>query len=202
MLSNKKHQAFVDNYFFCNFNATEAYKLTYGTLDDNVAAANASRLLRNDKVAQEVRARFEARAMKADEIIDRLSQIARGDIGDYIDDYGVIDFQKARKARKTHLLKKVKQRTIRQMGNEEKEDTEIHDMEFEAYSAHEALRDLAKVHALFIDRTRNDSDALTILTAMKNEGKLTEADIPNLTRDFGEYVVKQLFGEAAHVSAD
>jgi len=204
MLKNKRHAEFVNNYFFHNFNATRAYMATYDEVDESTAASNASRLLRNDKVALEIKERFDARAMKADEVIDRLSQIARGDIADFVDDYGGFDIQAARKARKTHLLKKVKQRTIRKMGETKEdgttgEDVEIHDIEFEAYSAHEALRDLAKVHALFVDRTRNDSDALTMLLAMKNEGKLTAADIPNLTRDFGENLVRQLFGATVEV---
>jgi len=173
---------------------------TYDEVDESTAASNASRLLRNDKVALEIKERFEARAMKADEVIDRLSQIARGDIEDYLNEFDGFDLAKARKAKRTHLIKKIKQRTITKIGKgEDEDDTEIHDVEFEMYSAHEALRDLAKVHALFVDRTRNDSDALTMLLAMKNEGKLTAADIPNLTRDFGENLVRQLFGATVEV---
>lgn len=142
----------------------------YGVTDYNAAAANASRLLKNDKVSQEIKERFEARAMKADEVIDRLSQIARGDIGEYIDDYGVIDIAAARKAKKTHLLKKVKQRTIRKM--EGTEDIEIHDVEFEAYSSHEALKDMAKFHALFTDKTRTE-DWRTDLIALLRKGDVS-----------------------------
>jgi len=178
MLKNKKHAEFVNQYFFCNFNGTEAYKATYGeNLDDNSAAVNASKLLRNTQIAQEIKERFEARAMKADEVIDRLSQIARGDIAAYMDDYGMIDFQAARKAKKTHLLKKVKQRTIRKMGEVKEdgttgEDVEIHDLEFETYSAHEALRDMGKVHALFTEKTRAE-DWRTDLIALLRKGDVT-----------------------------
>lgn len=160
MLANKKHQAFVDNYFLGNFNATRAYMETYGVENERAAAASASKLLTIPNIAQEIKTRFQARAMSADEVIDRLSQIGRGDIGDYIDDYGAIDIGAARKAKKTHLLKKVKQRTIRKM--EGTEDIEIHDVEFETYSSHEALKDLGKLHSLFVDRKDITSGGKTI----------------------------------------
>jgi len=140
--------------------------------------------------------------MNADEVLDRLTDIARGDIADVLDIGSMgfsLDLKKAYEGGKTKLIKKLKQKTTIVIGKGENPDQEFHETEFEMYSAHEALRDLAKVHALFIDRTRNDSDALTMLLAMKNEGKLTAADIPNLTRDFGENLVRQLFGATVEV---
>lgn len=171
MLKNKKHQAFVDNYFFNNFNATRAYMATYGEVDETTAASNASRLLRNDKVAQEIKERFEARAMKADEVLDRLSQIARGDIADYMNEYDGLDLARARKAKRTHLVKKVKQRTVTKIGNVEgAEDVEVHDIEFEMYSAHEALRDLAKVHGLFVEKHEHTGkDGVPIRVTLIND---------------------------------
>ena len=112
-----------------------------------------------------------------------------------------IDMKTAKKNGLTKLIRKAKQKTtLYKSKSELVQDSETHEIEIELYSRHEALRDLAKVHALFVDRTRNDSDALTMLLAMKNEGKLTAADIPNLTRDFGENLVRQLFGATVEVS--
>jgi len=206
MLANKKHQAFVDEYFFNNFNATEAYKKAYGVEDDNAASASSSRLLRNVKsITLEIENRFQERAMKANEIIDRLSQIARGDVADFLDIGSMgynVDLDKAYKAKKTHLVKKIKQKTTLVIGKGDMPDQEFHETEFELYSAHEALRDLAKVHALFIDRTRLEGDPLSILLALKAENKITAADIPALIPDFGENLVKQLFGDHANVSSE
>lgn len=199
-----KHLAFVDEYFLNSLNATEAYKKVYGVKDDNAAAASASRLLRNVKsVTLEIERRFNERAMKANEVIDRLSQIARGDVADFLDIGTMgfsVDLHKAYQAKKTHLVKKVKQKTTTVIGKGDMPDQEFHETEFELYSAHEALRDLAKVHALFIDRTRLEGDPLSILQALKAENKITEADIPTLLPDFGETLIKQLFGEQALVS--
>lgn len=166
MLANKKHQAFVDEYFLNNFNATEAYKAAYGVTDDNVASASSSRLLRNVKtVSLEIEKRFQERAMKANEVIDRLSQIARGDIADFLDITSMgysVDLQKAYKAKKTHLIKKIKQKTTTVIGKGDMPDQEFHETEFELYSAHEALRDMAKVHALFVDKKDITSGGKTI----------------------------------------
>ena len=79
MALSLKKRAFINEYFLCNFNGTEAYKRAYGVTDDNAAAASASRLLRDVKIKQEIETRFAERAMSANEVIDRLSQIARGE---------------------------------------------------------------------------------------------------------------------------
>lgn len=45
-----------------------------------------------------------------------------------------------------------------------------------------------------------DVEPLEILRQLKAENKITEADIPTLLPDFGETLIKQLFGEQALVS--
>lgn len=194
-----KETIFLSEYLRC-FNATEAARRA------GYSSPEKQGFQKKEKFRAEIQEVLRKRAMSPEEIIDALQQIAQGDIGDVMDIGSMgfsVDLKTAKDRGLTKLIKKAKQKTtLYQSKSELVPDSETHEIEIELYSRHEALRDLAKVHALFIDRTRNDSDALTILTAMKNEGKLTEADIPNLVRDFGEYVVKQLFGEAARVSTD
>lgn len=80
---SERHRAFVNAYFRLNMNGTRAYMEVYG-VDPNVAAANASRLLRNAKVAQIVSDRIAQKAMDVDEVLSRLGDIARLDISPYV----------------------------------------------------------------------------------------------------------------------
>jgi phage terminase small subunit len=58
---NAKQTLFVSHYLQTG-NATEAYKLVYGVNSDEQAAANASRLIRNDKVQAEIE-KFKTKVM-------------------------------------------------------------------------------------------------------------------------------------------
>lgn len=53
-----KQKKFADEYIIC-LNATEAYKKVYKVKDDNTAAVNGSKLLRNTKVSAYVKERQE-----------------------------------------------------------------------------------------------------------------------------------------------
>lgn len=172
MALSLKKRAFINEYFLCNFNGTEAYKRAYGVTDDNAAAASASRLLRDVKIKQEIETRFAERAMSANEVIDRLSQIARADFGDYMDDEGRVDIKKLKTAKKTHLVKRIKQRTLTTPSADGDAPTLAHDLDVEFYSAHEALRDLAKKHALFTEKSRVE-DWRTDLIDLLRKGEIT-----------------------------
>ena len=196
-MASEKEQIWLSEYLKC-FNATEAARRA-GYTWPNVQGQQ-----KKEKFRDEIKRVLSERAYSPEEIIDELQQIAQGDLGDMMEVTSMgfsIDMKTAKKNGLTKLIRKAKQNTtLYQSKSELVPDSETHEIEIELYSRHEALRDLAKVHALFVDRTRNDSDALTMLLAMKNEGKLTAADIPNLTRDFGENLVRQLFGATVEVS--
>lgn len=104
--------------------------------------------------------------MTANEVLARLTGIARGDVADVLDEEGRFDFQKARRDKKTALLRKIKRKTTAKKvdrfteGAEEEAETfetsvVYEEVEFEMYSAHEALRDLGKYHKLFADRVEH-----------------------------------------------
>ena len=118
--------------------------------------------------------------MSADEVLDRLTDIARGDLGDYFDTFGQVDMLKLRQENKSKLIKKLKQRTITKIGKgETDEDTEIHDVEIEMYSAHEALRDLGKIHGLFVNKTEvtgKDGKPIEIASMTLDEWRKQAAD--------------------------
>lgn len=160
-----KQQAFINAYLGeARFNATEAARLAgYDGGTDASLAQIGYENLRKLEIATEINARIHESAMSANEVLDRLSQIARGEVTDFLDEDGEWDLKTARKLKKSGLLKKVKsKRTSKQVdsiinNNEDSRETletalVYEEVEFELYSAHEALRDLGKFHKLFNDR--------------------------------------------------
>jgi len=149
-LSNK-HRAFVDEYLQC-WNATEAYARVYKPKKRTTAGANGHELLKNTEISAEIEQRLAEIHMSANEALQLHSDIARGDIGDFVNDFGMLDITEARKQGKTRLIKKIKQRTITKIGKSESEDdTEIHDLEIELYPADAAQDRILRVHGTYKD---------------------------------------------------
>lgn len=133
-----KQRRFV-NFYLELWNGTEAASKAGYEGDRNVLAATASRLLRNVKVRAEIEKRLEAEAMGANEVLQRLSEHARGNLADFIDTDvpgGLIDMDAV--AAKGHLLKKL---SWTKSG-----------LQVELYDAQAALEKLGKAHGLFRDR--------------------------------------------------
>lgn len=159
-----KQQMFVEAYLgVAKFNATEAARLAGYEGNDNTLSTVGFENLRKPNIAAVMLERLNEAAMSANEVLARLSKIASSDLDDFLDEDGKFDLKKARRLQKTGLLKKLKsKRTSKQVdtlneGDEESRETlEVsllsEEVEFEAYSAHEALRDLGKFHRLFADR--------------------------------------------------
>jgi len=72
-----KRIVFAEQYIICNRNATIAYKAVYGSgLNDNTAAVNASKLLRNPKIQDYLRERFSILELDADYVLKNLKNLA------------------------------------------------------------------------------------------------------------------------------
>lgn len=161
MALSPKHQQFVNEYLTC-WVATEAYQRVYKKSSYESAQASASELLGNPNILQEIQRRIDEHAMRADEVLARLAEHARGDMDDYLNDDGGIDLQKARKARRTRLLKKVStRRVVRTKDDEEIEDTTT---SIELYDAQAALVQLGKHHKLFTDKQELDVKGAILVT--------------------------------------
>lgn len=168
-----KEKKFVEFYLGeAHFNATRAAELAGYKGNRNVLGVTAFRLLKKAKIKAEIDEVLSAMTMPANVVLTRLTEIAEGKVSDFLDDDKRFDLEKAKKAGKDHLLKKVKiKRTIREKKTEIRDDMrtflaedEVEDIqseveiiheetEFEIYSAHEALRDLGKHHKLFTEKT-------------------------------------------------
>lgn len=117
------------------------------------ARANAARLIATDNIKAEIQARLDEVHMSADEALKLHGDIARGDIGDLLDNNGLLDIRLAKAQGKTRLLKKIKQKTITRIGKkEDDDDVEITEIEFEMYPADAAQERILKIHGKFTDK--------------------------------------------------
>lgn len=141
----KANEVFITEYLKC-FNGTEAYSRAYPKANRDSARANAAELLAKPSIKAEVERRLAEIHMTADEALRLMSDIARGDITDFLSPLGGLDTEKILKSGKGRLIKKIKQRTITKIGKGDKDDdVEIHDTELELYPADAALRDILKI---------------------------------------------------------
>lgn len=159
-----KQQAFIDAYLGeARFNATEAARLAGYEGIENTLSSVGYENLRKPEIASEIQRRMNEAAMSANEVLSRLSEIARGEVDNFLDEDGKFDLKKARRLQKTKLLKKLKTKriskqvdTIEEGAEDSRETLETalvtEEVEFELYSAHEALRDLGKYHKILNDR--------------------------------------------------
>lgn len=145
-----RQRLFIEEYLTC-WNATEAARRA-GYTNPN---KQGPRLLVKDGIRELVKQRLSEKAMSADEVLQRLAEHARGDMGDFIAIESMsfsLDLQKAKELGLTRLIKKVKDRVV-MTNNKDGEETETHTLEIELYDAKSALDTLAKYHGLLVDRT-------------------------------------------------
>lgn len=192
MALTRKQQAFIDHYFACGMNGTRA-AIRAGYAADS-ASVEASRLLRNANVAEVIQRIFRENTMPADEVLARLTDHARGDIGDLLDDSGNIDIKAARAQGKTALIKKIK-RTVTTFTDEDGNGRESFSDEIELHSSQAALQLLGKYHKLFTERVQVE---LTWQDEAVERIRSGELSYPTALEvfDHDDELVKQLFAKA------
>ena len=129
-------EVFISEYLQC-FNGTEAYSRAYPKAKRNSARTSAAELLANPNISEVIQARLAEVHMSADEALKLTADIARGDVGEFINDFGGVTMDEVRKAGKTRLIKKWKTKTVTINGKSE--DKEVHTEEIELYDAQAAL---------------------------------------------------------------
>lgn len=143
---SKKHKRVLDEYLIC-FVQWKAYKAVYPESSEEVCRTSSSRLFADANFNAHLEARLNESFMSSNEALKLMADIARGDIGDFVNDFGGVDILKAREAGKTRLIKKIKTRTITINGKQE--DKEVVEEEVELYPADAALRDILKIHGKY-----------------------------------------------------
>lgn len=140
-----KQEAFVRAYLGPALgNATKAAELAGYSGRRGTLAEVGYENLRKPEIASAIAARLDELAMTRHEVLARLTDMARSDMGDFLDEgekWGrpVVDLEKAIRDKKTHLIKKIAFTKGK--------------LEFELYDAQAALVQLGKYHKLFVDRT-------------------------------------------------
>lgn len=155
------------------------------------------RLLRNPKIREAIDEFFHAQEMSAREVIARLSDQARGSLGDFLeigDDYEpTLNLGKAKRAGKLHLLKKYKQRKVTQIDKDGKE-TETEWVEVELHDPQAALVHVGRYHGLFKDRTEtHEVDWRDEVVELLKNGRITADDV---LEEFGPTDAKELIARA------
>lgn len=148
-LSNKR-QKFVDEYLKC-WNQSEAARRAGYSHPWEMG----HRLMKVEEISQAISARIEENAMSADEVLKRLGDIARGDLGDFLSIGGMsfdLSLKQAQELGITHLIKKVTQTTRINL----KDDEETHTINIELHDSLAALQLLGKHHKLFTERVEHD----------------------------------------------
>ena len=175
-LSNKE-RAFVDLYFGCNMNATEAYSRLYPKATRDTCRANASKLLSKTNIQSEVSDRLTKQAMGKDEVLARLSSMARASEMPFIritgEGFVYFDFNNPDAQDYLYLIKKIKtKRTRRLVGKgSDAEPWEDEWVEVELHDAQAALSTIAKYHGMLTDKVdlTSGGEKLTINVKLVND---------------------------------
>lgn len=145
---NPQQQLFVEEYLTC-WNASEAARRAgYKTK----ASVQGARSLANASIREAIDEAINERAMRANEVLARLTTIASGSLADFIktDDDGNVTGFNLHKDKPLHLLKKV---TVSHGKFGKNISIEIHDPVG-------ALEKLGRYHKLFTDRVELDLTGL------------------------------------------
>lgn len=159
-MSSKKltglQEAFINKYFECNFNATEAARQAGYKGNDVTLGAVGYENLKKPQIKKEIDIRMSELAMSANEALYELGQIARLDISDFLEfKPGIrepyLDLQKAKAAGLMRFVKKVKYNSQGMF-------------EFELYDKQAALVQIGKWQGLSerIEHTGPDGDSIPI----------------------------------------
>ena len=184
---NDQQMRFVD-YYVTTMNQTQAYELAGYTGEEHTLAIGASRLMRNAKVTREINKRLQNFTMTSNEILVRLTDIARADIGDSVNDNGDIDIKQLKRAGKSHLIKKVKKRTYTTM-DQDGNDKVVSEVEVELHDSLDALKVLAKFHGLVMERLKVEDWRSQAIEEIR-QGKLAYNAV---AQAFDVQIAKELF---------
>lgn len=165
MALTTRQQLFVNEYLI-DYNATRAAQRAGYSGDDNTLAVTGHDNLRNPKIAEAIQKRIQEKAMSADEVLMRLAEHARADMGQWMSDDGALDLAAMKRDGATHLIHKVK-RTERSGSTPSGGEWEHVTVEVELHPAQPALVHLGKHHKLFTEQVEH-SGSVEIVKGYKN----------------------------------
>lgn len=140
-MASDMEEAWLTEYYKC-FNATEAARRVGYKWPNKIGPE------KKKKFEDEIRQHIDELVMSADEALILMTQIARGDLSQYIYNDGDIGIEELKESGDGRLLKKYKRTrnsTTRKNGDEFESET----IDFEFYAADAALRDILKIHGKY-----------------------------------------------------
>lgn len=149
-LTNKQ-QVFLNEYL-TDFNATQA--AIRAGYSKRSATQIGQRLLLKDDISAEIQRFIAEKAMKPAEILEKLADIARADMGDFLDVSSMafqVNLSKAKEEGKLKFIKRIKQKTTT-ICKDGGEDVEQNQIDFELLDQLRALELLGRANGLFVDR--------------------------------------------------
>lgn len=160
-------RAFIDKYMSNGYNATRAYMETHPKSSYEAARSSASTLLTNPNVKEAIAKEFEKKAMGKEEVLARLSDMARATHYPFVeidDNEGTIyfDFSSPEAKSHLHLIKKIHSKRKRLVsGKGEDAQTWEHEWtEVELHDAKDALKLIGQHEQLF-DPEKGDGETFT-----------------------------------------
>ena len=176
MSHNNRQRVFIEEYLQC-WNASEAARRAGYSL--KTAYSIGQENLKKPEIKEAIEARIAEKVMSANEVLDRLSQHARGSMEDFIHPESMsVDLAAAQRNQKLHLIKKVKYITRTD------DDSQTETVEFELYDAQAALVKLGQFHRLFIERVESTGkDGGPIEHKITGLESLTNDDLNRLIED-------------------
>jgi phage terminase small subunit len=147
-------------YYIQTGNATLSAKFAGYKGNNNALGVVGHRNLRNAKIQTFLSKRYQEVAMASDEVMARLAKKARANVSDFVDEQGLIDWEKV------HQSGDVIKSITHTKGKQSKIELE---------SSLRALELIGKYHALFTDKVQ--LEASTELIALMREFQITDDDI-------------------------
>lgn len=135
-----KEQATLERYFLY-WNGTRAWLETHPKSSYDAARSSAAEFLAKPNVRAEIEKRVALMHLSADEALQLNADIARGDITEFMNQAGGLDYEKIMKSGKGKLVRKVKQKVLKAVGKSMVMETEL-----ELYPADAAIERALKVH--------------------------------------------------------
>lgn len=185
-----KQQVWVNAYLTC-LNATEAARRAQYKGSDNVLGVVGHDNLRNPKIRAHLDYHFRQQAMSREEVLVRLTEQGRSDLVDLTNEQGVPDWEKARQAGKTHLVKKIKRKEV--TIHRGKSSVTTITTEIELHDPQRALDMLGKYHELFINKIKVEDWHSEVVAGIR-DGTFTFDGL--LKANFERELAVELFKEA------
>lgn len=174
-----KQQVFVDNYFLCDFNGTEAAAKSGYKGNRQTLAAIASENLSKPHIQAAIQARMREKTMQADEVLYRLSKMATATMADFLEfsnDRGghenkvEIDLHRARGRGALGLIRDLEiNETV--VSVEDAEQVLARKVKIKLHDAKDALKTLARFWGLDGGDTRGTAENPLVVATMGLEEK-------------------------------